>query len=191
MHPARTQGGYRLFRLEDVERLRTILRLQRDEFLPLRVIREELAAPRRGRKDARRAAGAPAGLKGRWSRPSSTSTSFCERPGADPDFVRQLVQVRILRPVQDGRLHEADVDIVSACTRLLRYGIEPRNLGKFRSAADNEAALIAGRRRPTLRSRLPTAASAASRISRSSPADAIELSQLLFWRALRSEISTQ
>src|SRR5438874_11803104 len=43
--PRRTQGGYRLFSEEDVERLETILRLQRDEFLPLRVIRQELASP--------------------------------------------------------------------------------------------------------------------------------------------------
>src|SRR5919202_6990363 len=41
--PRRTQGGYRLYSEEDVERLRTILRMQRDEFLPLRVIRQELA----------------------------------------------------------------------------------------------------------------------------------------------------
>jgi DNA-binding transcriptional MerR regulator len=42
--PRRTQGGYRLFSTDDVERLRAILRMQRDEFLPLRVIRQELAA---------------------------------------------------------------------------------------------------------------------------------------------------
>src|SRR5262245_47634827 len=45
--PRRTQGGYRLFTEDDVDRLETILRLQRDEFLPLRVIRQELAAPQR------------------------------------------------------------------------------------------------------------------------------------------------
>ena len=45
LHPRRTRGGYRLFSEEDIERLTTILRLQRDEFLPLRVIREELDAP--------------------------------------------------------------------------------------------------------------------------------------------------
>src|ERR671922_869288 len=43
--PRRTQGGYRLFSEDDVERLERILRLQRDEFLPLRVIRQELASP--------------------------------------------------------------------------------------------------------------------------------------------------
>src|SRR5947209_17433818 len=55
----RTQGGYRLFSEEDVERLETILRLQRDEFLPLRVIREELAAGAGRERRRRRAAGAP------------------------------------------------------------------------------------------------------------------------------------
>src|SRR4026209_3065348 len=45
--PRRTQGGYRLFTEDDVDRLQTILRLQRDEFLPLRVIRHELTAPTR------------------------------------------------------------------------------------------------------------------------------------------------
>src|SRR5881398_3325136 len=56
--PRRTQGGYRMFSDEDVERLETILRLQRDEFLPLRVIRQELAATvAKGRRRRR-----PAGL---------------------------------------------------------------------------------------------------------------------------------
>ena len=58
--PRRTQGGYRLFTEDDVDRLETILRLQRDEFLPLRVIRQELAAPGRkpqGAHGSRRARG--------------------------------------------------------------------------------------------------------------------------------------
>src|ERR687891_2249080 len=50
----RTQGGYRLFSEEDVERLETILRLQRDEFLPLRVIRDELEAPGAAERRRRR-----------------------------------------------------------------------------------------------------------------------------------------
>src|SRR2546421_12942044 len=52
----RTQGGYRLFSEDDVERLETILRLQRDEFLPLRVIRQELASPVATDRKKRRAA---------------------------------------------------------------------------------------------------------------------------------------
>ena len=49
--PRRTPGGYRLYTQGDVARLRTILRMQRDEFLPLRVIRQELAAGRAGGGD--------------------------------------------------------------------------------------------------------------------------------------------
>ena len=52
--PRRTQSGYRLFSEDDVERLETILRLQRDEFLPLRVIRQELASPSGAGKERRR-----------------------------------------------------------------------------------------------------------------------------------------
>src|ERR1700724_4698754 len=48
--PRRTQGGYRLYTQSDMQRLRTILRLQRDEFLPLRVIRQELAGGRSERE---------------------------------------------------------------------------------------------------------------------------------------------
>ena len=52
--PERTQGGYRLFDEDAVERLRTILRMQRDQFLPLRVIRQELASPTAGKQRRRR-----------------------------------------------------------------------------------------------------------------------------------------
>src|SRR2546422_9490084 len=51
--PRRTRSGYRLFSEDDVERLETILRLQRDEFLPLRVIRQELASPSGAGKERR------------------------------------------------------------------------------------------------------------------------------------------
>src|SRR5436305_6733295 len=59
--PRRTQGGYRLYTQADIQRLRTILRLQRDEFLPLRVIRQELAGGRAEREVA--APGEPRSLR--------------------------------------------------------------------------------------------------------------------------------
>ena len=60
--PRRTPGGYRLYTQGDVARLRTILRMQRDEFLPLRVIRQELAAGRAGESTLDRN---PAGARSR------------------------------------------------------------------------------------------------------------------------------
>jgi len=59
--PRRTRGGYRLFGEEELERLETILRLQRDEFLPLKVIREELEKPTSPERRRRRAQGTPGG----------------------------------------------------------------------------------------------------------------------------------
>ena len=75
--PRRTQAGYRLFSEDDVDRLQTILRLQRDEFLPLRVIREEL---RRGRARS----GADAEASSGRGRRSSISTSSASAPASQP-----------------------------------------------------------------------------------------------------------
>ena len=71
LNPRRTSGGYRLYSQSDVERLRTILRLQRDEFLPLRVIRQELAGGRRPDPRRRPSASRPTAPRGgrSWSTP--------------------------------------------------------------------------------------------------------------------------
>src|ERR671926_70634 len=71
--PRRTPGGYRLYSAGDVQRLRTILRLQRDEFLPLRVIRQELASGRTEGDVAAPPAGADGSGGRRRRRPSVTA----------------------------------------------------------------------------------------------------------------------
>ena len=71
--PRRTQGGYRLFSEADLERLQTILRLQRDEFLPLRVIRDELDAP--GQKERKRRRPTALGAEEETSARGSTRAS--------------------------------------------------------------------------------------------------------------------
>jgi DNA-binding transcriptional MerR regulator len=83
--PRRTAGGYRLYSLSDVARLRTILRLQRDEFLPLRVIRQELAAGRSLEKSEAATAAKDAGAAGAAPAPesgTSPATGSDGRPGA-------------------------------------------------------------------------------------------------------------
>ena len=80
----RTQGGYRLFSEEDVERLETILRLQRDEFLPLRVIRQELASPSGG-KDRKRTR--PVGL-GREE--DLDLAELCRRAGISREGIKAI-----------------------------------------------------------------------------------------------------
>jgi DNA-binding transcriptional MerR regulator len=83
--PKRTRGGYRLFSEEDVERLETILLLQRDEFLPLRVIRQELAA---GAGAAERKRRRPAGLG--TDEPELDLTELCRRAGIESSLAREL-----------------------------------------------------------------------------------------------------
>ena len=90
--PRRTRSGYRLYSDEDVERLRTILQLQRDEFLPLRVIREELASPGAKRRARRRSPDAALTTRD----PEIDIRTLCERSGADVGFVRELVDYGIL-----------------------------------------------------------------------------------------------
>jgi DNA-binding transcriptional MerR regulator len=97
--PQRTQGGYRLFGEDDVERLRTILRLQREEFLPLRVIRQELAAPSGKSRRRRRVSvlGEP--------EPEIELDELCERAGISRELVRGLEEYDRRR--RGGRLREA------------------------------------------------------------------------------------
>jgi len=179
--PKRTQGGYRLFSEEDVDRLETILRLQRDEFLPLRVIREELASGAGKERRRRRAAlgEAEEGLD---------LEALCDRAGIETSRARELEDFGLLEPrVEHGqRLYsETDVDIAVACDTLARYGIAPRHLRAFRTAADRESALLEALVAPALRARTPERRRAGIEDLQAMAESANELSQLLFARNVR------
>ncbi|MDQ2983618.1 MAG: MerR family transcriptional regulator [Actinomycetota bacterium] len=182
--PRRTQGGYRLFSEEDVERLETILRLQRDEFLPLRVIRQELAAPGGSAKDRRRRR--PVGLAG--AQADLDLGELCDRAGVARELARELEDFGLIQANVEGgekRYSEADVDVAAACAKFRRYGIDPRNLRKFRTSADNQAALLEQLVAPALRSRNPERRQAGLEELQALAELAQELAQLLFWRDLR------
>jgi DNA-binding transcriptional MerR regulator len=122
----------------DVERLETILRLQRDEFLPLRVIRETLDAqgpPRAARRPpALREPGGELDL-----------AELCARTGITPDFARRLEEYDLVSPrIEAGEriYREADVEIAAACGRLARHGLDARHLRAFRTAAGRQSALL-------------------------------------------------
>ena len=182
--PRRTQSGYRLFGEDDVERLETILRLQRDEFLPLRVIRQELASPSGAGKERRRQRAA--GL----AEPDDelNLSQLCERAAITPELARDLEEYGLLRPRREGseKLYQAtDVDIAVACAKLSRYGISARHLRTFRTAADREAGLLHQLVAPALRSRNPDRREAGLQELQLLAEVGQELSQLLFWRDLR------
>jgi DNA-binding transcriptional MerR regulator len=185
--PRRTRGGYRLFSEEDVERLETILRLQRDEFLPLRVIRQQLASP--GAR-ARKRRG-PAGFTGEV--PELDLGEVCRRAEIDERLANELEDFGLLTPRTQGgqkRYSDLDADIALACGRLARFGIAPRHLRGFRTAADREAGLIEQVTGPALRARNPERRRVGLEDLESLAECAQRLSQLLFWRALRRLAST-
>jgi DNA-binding transcriptional MerR regulator len=160
LEPRRTPGGYRLYGPGDVQRLRTILRLQRDEFLPLRVIRQELAAGRTAPEVAppgdgarRRPSVAPAdGREG--SR--FTLEEVLDDTRAEASLVRELEDFGVIKGEQRGGqtfYDETEKEIVRAVNELARYGVGGRNLRAFRTSADREAALLQQILGPALRSR--------------------------------------
>jgi DNA-binding transcriptional MerR regulator len=180
--PRRTQGGYRLFAEEDVERLRTILRLQRDEFLPLRVIRQELASPATSKERRRR----PLGLVGRED--ELDLGELCKRAAITGELAKELEDFGLLEPrTVDGerRYAEGDAEIAAACGKLSRFGIAPRHLRAFRTAADREAGLLEALVAPALRSRNAERRKAGLEDLEDLAQLAQELSQRLFWRDLR------
>jgi DNA-binding transcriptional MerR regulator len=155
--PRRTAGGYRLYSQADVERLQAILRMQRDEFLPLRVIRQELATgdfsgTRRGSEAAasRRAGSVDAPVS------ILTQEELIEQSGTSENLLRELQEFGIVQPERrDGRptYDETDLEIVRAAAELSRFGVAGRNLRVFRTSADREAALLQQLVGPALRSR--------------------------------------
>jgi DNA-binding transcriptional MerR regulator len=165
LEPRRTPGGYRLYAQTDVARLRTILRMQRDEFLPLRVIRQELAA---GRVDGDEPTvpAPPTEAANRPRRRPSVSVSgggalysledVVEDTRAAPALVAELEDYGVIKgESRAGTKYydETEREIIRAVTELARYGVGGRNLRAFRTSADRESALLQQILAPALRSR--------------------------------------
>jgi DNA-binding transcriptional MerR regulator len=131
LSPKRTRGGYRLFGEDDIERLETILRLQRDEFLPLRVIRQELASPT-GKERKRRSGNLAA------EETEIGIDELCERAGISQAQARELAEYGLL----EAPLTPYDADTAAVCARLVAAGADVRHLRKFATAAGNQADLL-------------------------------------------------
>jgi DNA-binding transcriptional MerR regulator len=203
--PRRTPGGYRLYSAGDVSRLRTILRLQRDEFLPLRVIRQELAAGRSVEVEEVPSSGgggggatAPDGRPGAALRRLTFSLrdrgalysldDVVEETGAEPRLVQELEDFGIVRGELRGGTRyydETEREIVRAVTELARYGVAGRNLRVFRTSAEREAALLQQILAPSLRSRNPERRKEAVEALENLAAVASHLKHLLLVRDLR------
>jgi DNA-binding transcriptional MerR regulator len=194
--PRRTPGGYRLYTPGDVARLRTILRMQRDEFLPLRVIRQELAAGRSG--DTTPVPGRSARDGARTWRPSvsvreATGALYSmddvlEETKAEAKLVKELEEYGVVKGELRGGVRyfdETEREIIAAVAELARYGVGGRNLRVFRSSADREANLLQQILAPALRSRNPERRKEAVDALENLAAVATHLKHLLLIRDLR------
>ncbi|MGI9538778.1 MAG: transcriptional regulator FtsR [Miltoncostaeaceae bacterium] len=154
--PERTKGGYRLFTALAVERLRTILRLQRDEFLPLQVIRKELESSTTGAFSVANQAKQVKRAQLQEPAPSRryAADELAVATGADTELVRALAEYGLIGDGEEG-FDETEREVVQTALELSSYGVEPRHLRLFRVAAEREAGLLQQLLMTGLRSRNP------------------------------------
>ena len=157
--PERTESGYRKFSDSQIERLRIILTLQRDQYLPLKVIRDHLDELDAGRQPLLPTA-TPASL--RKGQRFSTAQLKLETGLSDAGF-REGAELGLFG-AQPHSSHE--VEIAFALVGLEEFGIQPRHLRGLRSAAEREIGIITGVTEPVLRKKAPDSAAKAGHISR-------------------------
>ncbi len=142
IEPARAPSGYRRFDAGDVERLRFILTAQRDQYLPLRVIKERL----RGDLDA-----APDG-EAAGAGPQLTRRELLDRAGITDAQLTELEAFGLVRKA--GRLYGPDaLEVAATVAALGGYGVQPRHLRAIQAAVDRETALIEDVVAPILKQR--------------------------------------
>lgn len=145
VEPRRSPGGYRQYSPADVERIRYVLRQQRDRYLPLRVIGEQLAeldsgrsaetvGPRLATRDGERAGSA--------GRARFTVEQLAEEAGADVAFVRSLVEGGVLGASATGHLDAWAREVVVTAAALAEHGVDVRHLRSFRGAADRQVSVV-------------------------------------------------
>ena len=128
--PERASSGYRRFAVADIERLRFILTAQRDEYLPLRVIKERLDA----------LSGDGHGPAGAAPAVALTRSELLEAAGADEELLAELEDYGLVR---HARTYGTEAfTVVRSAVAVREYGIQPRHLRAVKAAADREISLV-------------------------------------------------
>lgn len=151
--PARTASGYRKFSLVDVERLRYILRMQRDYFLPLKVIREHIDAMDRGLEPPAVTNVAPTPPKSLMSTDTLQSSAqekairltleeLCEHAQIDAQLAQQMIDFGLLKADSKGYFGNPALRIAQQAAVLNSYGLEPRHLKTVATSAAREVDLF-------------------------------------------------
>ena len=200
IEPARSPSGYRRFGPADVERLRYILAAQRDRYLPLRVIKDRLAAIDRGEDPGPRAplglvaatgsgvtgaAGDGDGAPGTAGRSLLTRRELTSAAGISDEMLTELEDFGLVE--RTGRHFGPEaITVASMAAALARFGVQPRHLRAVKAAAERETALIDQVVAPILRQRSPGARDRAAEVAREIAALSLRLHAALVEAGLRS-----
>ena len=203
--PDRTASGYRRFTAYDCARLRFILTAQRDQYLPLKVIKAQLDAQPNGElpqtgsaygtprlvpvtSDDTAHTDTPAG-RAAVTQVRLSRQDLLERSGVDDELLTSLVRAGVITPVFKGpgaTFFDEHSVVIAQCARALAdYGVEPRHLRAFRSAADRQSDLIAQIAGPVVKADKAGARDRADDLAREVAALAITLHTSLIKSAVR------
>jgi len=164
IEPERTPSGYRKFYEQDVDRLKSILRMQRDEYLPLKVIKDRLLKqdgdgedpspePDTETEPEEELAEPPTGLQ-------MSIEEMAAATGVDRDRIKELEQFGILcsHGPESAKYYDGDDYVVLSIVRdFFKYGVEPRHLVMYRHFSEREASFFEAIVMPMLRQRNPDA----------------------------------
>ncbi|KOV57026.1 MerR family transcriptional regulator [Streptomyces sp. MMG1121] len=148
IEPQRTPSGYRKFSAGDVDRLAHVLRMQRDHYLPLKVIREHLDAMERGEAVQLPVVGRQRTPQDMGEAPAVPTVARVHRAellaAADVDEgeLKEWESYGLIAPLADGAYEAEAVTVAALVAELGRFGIEPRHLRVMKAAADREAGLV-------------------------------------------------
>jgi DNA-binding transcriptional MerR regulator len=201
IEPERTPSGYRKFYGQDVDRLKSILRMQRDEYLPLKVIKERLVKQDSG------ADGADASAEGgsESEEDASPVEEIAEAPtglqmsleemvtatGINRDRIKELESFGIVRShgPEGARYYDGDDFIILSIVKdFFRYGIEARHLTMYKHFADRESTFFDQIVAPTLRQKNPDARRTAAQTLANLSATSRKFKQALLRTNLRDHL---
>src|SRR5213593_4787556 len=187
IEPERTPSGYRKFYDKDVDRLKQILRMQRDEYLPLKVIKDRLLTQEAGEKELKEElAEPPTGLQMSIEE-MSTAT------GIDKERIKELESFGLVSShgPDSAKYYDGDDYVVLSIVKdFFKYGVEPRHLTMYRHFDEREASFFESIIMPQLRQRNPdarkTAVTSLGDLSRASR----KLKQALLRNNLRQHLTS-
>ncbi|WP_409491305.1 MerR family transcriptional regulator [Amycolatopsis sp. cmx-11-12] len=203
VQPGRTPSGYRQFAPADVERLRFVLSAQRDHYLPLKVIKEQLDAADQGAALSAEVPKPPRklvsldtpGENGGLPSPGDfecdreirlTEEDLLRQAGIDAATLAELRQYGLVRPGAAGFFDPDAVLVAKTVKAMTEFGIEPRHLRAFRAAADREVGLLEQIVTPVYRHRDEDAQARGDEVVRELAALTVALHTLLVKAGIRA-----